>query len=293
MTSKNRSEARLRRLTPRHMAEAHRLSMEAGWNQTVRDWERILELEPNGCFGAFFGESLAGTVTLASLGPRVAWIGMMLVSPSHRGQGVGRTLFRACMEEASRRSHPIVGLDATDLGRPLYESEGFRAASVIHRWSGILKPVPTALDEQRHLTAQPLDDTLEDAAIELDHRHSGVDRRGLLRTLLREPATTGVGLLEAGELRSFVVCRPGEHVHHVGPMVTERPEWTASLLNEVARLHPNRRIFLDAVEHPAIHTHFETRGLSIHRTLTRMTWPEACSILESESLPVITSFEWG
>lgn len=46
--------------------------------------------------------------------------------PSHRRQGVARQMVTALMEEAKRRGITEISLDATEAGRPLYESLGFR-----------------------------------------------------------------------------------------------------------------------------------------------------------------------
>ena len=42
----------LRLMTPGDIELGMRLKGQAGWNQTPADWQRFLELEPNGCFVA-------------------------------------------------------------------------------------------------------------------------------------------------------------------------------------------------------------------------------------------------
>ena len=47
--------------------------------------------------------------------------------PGYRRQGVARAMVLALMEEAKGRGVTEISLDATEAGRPLYESLGFRA----------------------------------------------------------------------------------------------------------------------------------------------------------------------
>jgi N-acetylglutamate synthase-like GNAT family acetyltransferase len=66
-----------------------RLNQIAGWNQTASDWERFLEVSPEGCFVAELNGQVCGTVTTISFQSRFAWIGMVLVDPQCRGRGMG------------------------------------------------------------------------------------------------------------------------------------------------------------------------------------------------------------
>lgn len=100
------------------------LSEEAGWNQTVEDWRFMLER----------GQALGlrepdGTIAASSLvlpqGPEVSWISMVLVARRHRRKGYGTMLLKRCIERV-QASGAVPGLDATELGRPVYLPQGFR-----------------------------------------------------------------------------------------------------------------------------------------------------------------------
>lgn len=282
------SGLKLSRLSARHLDDAHQLSLEAGWNQTKRDWERLLELDPEGCIGGFLNGDLIGTVTLVSLSDRVGWIGMMLVSRSCRGNGYGRRLFQEVLHEADKRSLKVTGLDATHLGLPLYRSEGFHAVTPMTRWSGTIQPIESSSPE-----AVLLEGPLMETAVELDHRFSGVDRRSLIRTLLQEGDTTGMGLLRNGELLGFALSRPGERFCHIGPVVADSPKQASLLISELGKRYPNDPVLIDLPDRPDIDRQLLDLGLAPQRQLTRMTRPDPVPVLDSPKLPVIVSFEWG
>ena len=58
-----------------------------------------------------------------------AYLLNVFVEPAYRRRGLARELVRLCLAEARRRRICIVSLHASDQGRPVYESLGFRAAN--------------------------------------------------------------------------------------------------------------------------------------------------------------------
>jgi hypothetical protein len=121
------------RLQPQDADGVWPLSIEAGWNQVAADWRLMLAC------GSAFGMKDAGGRWIASalalpLGPEVSWISMVLVTKPDRRRGHGTRLLASCIAaiEASGRS---MGLDATELGRPVYLPLGFRDLHTISRWS--------------------------------------------------------------------------------------------------------------------------------------------------------------
>ena len=112
---------------------------QAGWNQVEADWRRLLDLQPDGCFVAELDGIPAGTVTTCRFGP-VAWVAMMLVDKSFRSRGIGRALMSRALDDLDSAGVRTIRLDATPLGRPLYESLDFVAEATFARYLGVLPP---------------------------------------------------------------------------------------------------------------------------------------------------------
>lgn len=53
----------------------------------------------------------------------------VFVEPEYRRRGLARALIELCMAEARRRHIRVVSLHASNEGRPLYESMGFRSTN--------------------------------------------------------------------------------------------------------------------------------------------------------------------
>ena len=88
-------------------------------NQTAADWRRLLDLAPHGCLAGRLHGELVATATRVDHAGMARWIGMVLVKEAWRGRGFGTVML-----ERVAGVGPC-GLDATDLGRPLYQRLGF------------------------------------------------------------------------------------------------------------------------------------------------------------------------
>src|SRR4051812_32712413 len=88
----------LRYLTSADLAFADALRAGAGWNQTVGDWQRFLDLSPDGCLLAECEGRPVATATTIRYGTELGWIGMMLVHPDFRRRGIARVLLKHCIE---------------------------------------------------------------------------------------------------------------------------------------------------------------------------------------------------
>ena len=82
----------LRPMTKDDIPEGMRLKSASGWNQTADDWRMYIDADGSGCWIAEYDGAVAGTVSTISYGGRFSWIGMMLVDPAYRRQGIGGSL---------------------------------------------------------------------------------------------------------------------------------------------------------------------------------------------------------
>src|SRR5258706_11710604 len=131
---------------PADLAFACELNALAGWNQTEKDWRGYLEFEPNGCFLAEAEGRRAGTATTIRYGDRFGWIGMVLVHPDFRRFGIGTKLLRAAIDYLQGCGVAAVKLDATPMGKRVYEPPGFVDEYEMSRYDGMV-PAGVAMPE--------------------------------------------------------------------------------------------------------------------------------------------------
>ena len=262
------------RLTLDDLPAALALSTQAGWNQLAQDWERLLELSPDGCFAGRLDGRLVATATCASPAPGIRWIGMVLVDEARRGRGVGRILLERALAHAGKEED--VGLDATDLGRPLYLKLGFQDVAPVDRWGGV--PAGPAEVETGDV----------DTLLALDRAAAGVDRSRLLRRLAAEP---GARILTSGD--GAAVLRPGRLASHMGPVIAKDVETFDALLRGAAAHLRGSPMIVDVPRTPERESVLGKRGLSVRRALTRMTRGAPRPLLLTPRLAGAVSFEWA
>jgi len=125
----------LRLLSLEDIPAAMQLSTAAGWNQTPADWAALLEVSPDGCLGIECDGRLVATTTVVCYEQRLAWIGMVLTDAAYQRRGFARRLVSRAIDLAHEREIGCIKLDATDLGKPLYESLGFVDEQPVERWA--------------------------------------------------------------------------------------------------------------------------------------------------------------
>ncbi len=190
-----------------------RLKQQAGWNQVQADWSRLLDLQPDGCFIAELDGTPAGTVTTCRFGT-VAWVAMMLVDESCRSRGIGRSLMRRAIDDLDSKGARSIRLEATPLGRPLYESLDFVAEATLARYEGTL-PLATELKA----LPVPTPATVLERVTELDREVTGTDRSRLIRRLVEEHPGSLQVAVESGEIGGFLLARPGSRARRIGPCI--------------------------------------------------------------------------
>lgn len=222
---------------------AMRLKHAAGWNQTVQDWERLLRLEPDGCFVEERDGVIAGSATALCYGRELAWIGMVLVLPGYRRRGIATALMRHVLAWLHENGNPISKLDATDMGRPLYERLGYREECAIERWARapLRNPGEDPAKAVPPETADPFPSCVRSHAA-FDWAQVGCDRQLLLRDLASDAAVETLH----GRC-GFAYGRPGSQAWFVGPCVARNAPAAESLLGRLLARHRDEPTFWDVL----------------------------------------------
>lgn len=254
----------IRPLTLADLPWTLQLSRQAGWNQTPADWQRAIDLQPDGCFAAEADGKPLGTTTVCSFGS-VAWIALVLVDTRMRGRGFGRALLEHALAYCDERQIGSVRLDATASGRPIYEKLGFAAQFELARYAGTPRPMDSR-STSRPAAPQDLPRMAAfDAAVSRVHR-------GKFLEALWKIDAAGPRLIEHhGELAGLAMSRPGFHAAHIGPVLGERNAGEA-LLAEMLHRHAGQPVYIDVpLDHVKAVAAVERSGLTVQRQLVRMT----------------------
>ena len=265
----------IRRFTAADLPLGLRLKEQAGWNQCPADWHRVLALEPEGCFVAELDARPVGTAATTVFGS-VGWISLVLVDRQARGRGIGTQLVRHALEWLTERSVATIRLDATPLGRPIYEQVGFKPDYELQRWSGRAETdqISTTIPASRDAASVGAELA---AILEFDRLATGTDRRRLLeqlwaerqdRSLVSRHQSTGVH----GTVEAYGWLRPGSPRAQIGPVVARCESDARSVLSSLCESARTRDVILDIPvdNRPATDWAWE-HGFQPQRALVRMT----------------------
>ena len=210
---------RIERLRPADAEHLCPLSMEAGWNQVAADWRLMLTLGRGYGVRATDGKWIASALVFP-LGPGVCWLSMVLVTQEMRGQGLGTRLLRRSIAEVEA-SGAAAGLDATELGRPIYLPLGFRDVFALSRWHvplGARQPLPSPVG----ITIGPATaDDLERIYL-CDASRTRLARAPVLSHLLaRAQGLARTARRGDGAIVGFCLARDGRVATQLGPIVAE------------------------------------------------------------------------
>lgn len=295
---------RLRLMTEADLAFADGLRGIVGWNQTLKDWQRLLGYEPQGCFIAEWSGSPVGTATTTRYGTELAWIGMLLVHPDCRGRGVGRALLEHCL--TSLKGTPCIKLDATPLGKMLYDKLGFEVEWPLTRWEckyfmeppaallteagrghprnpanesieGLAQDAAPRASETSRIahhasrTLKPLDASLAAQLGRLDSHAFGISRAAMLERLVAGSSRALVAISEGGELDGYGLLREGAKASYLGPVVADLSAGGTALVNALLSHAKGRPIYWDVPDVNAAATGLAKElGFSPQRHLIRM-----------------------
>ena len=245
----------LRNLTAADVRDAMELSKGAGWNQTAADWAALLVDSPDGCLAIECDGRLVATTTVVCYEKRLAWIGMVLTHPDYKRRGYARMLVTRAIEIAHERDVHTIKLDATDQGRPLYESLGFTDEQPVERWG---YDVP-GFDPAR-------------------------DIAGKYRPHDTPPLADPEG---------YLLHRPGTRAHYLGPCVAGDPQVAARLFHRALQEIGADHYFWDILpRNTAAVALARELGFARLRQLHRMVLGPNPPCDESR-IYAIAGFEWG
>jgi GNAT superfamily N-acetyltransferase len=230
------SSLRIRLFQKADFVFADSLRALAGWNQTKDDWMRFMNHQPDGCFIAEWDGQPVGTATTTIYEDKVAWIGMVLVHPDARRRGIGRALLEHCIAFLKPRA-ACIKLDATPLGKTLYDTLGFKDEWTLRRWETSRVEVPANPMKYHVRRWRESDDVA--VAQRLDCEAFGVNRWAMIHRLqlqvtrlesdqsgkhpraIYQLSRTLVHQTPKQRVIAFGILHPGMRAHYFGPVVAE------------------------------------------------------------------------
>ncbi len=234
-----------------------RLCRASHWNQTRRDWECFLSFSPHGCRVALKDDQVIGTVATINYEnrfSRFSWIAMVLVDPAFRGQGIGKRLMNEALAilrdvpDVRPVIRPVIRLDATPAGQPVYRQLGFIDEYYLSRMEAVIRNVKLSPPTQPLRRMKPAD--LSAISI-YDREVFGADRRALLVWMFAGAPEYAWVSEEREAITGYCFGRHGHNAEQLGPVIACDQETARELVTACLHQQNSKPFYLDATHHDA------------------------------------------
>ena len=248
-----------RKMVPTDIDAGLALCRSAGWNQLEDDWKLFLTLAPDGARVAIDESAkVVGTVATINYEDHFSWIGMVLVDPEKKRQGIGTQLLREALKVLEKME--TVKLDATPAGREVYLKLGFRDEYTLSRM--ILRD---------NLSASGKTNLVENdfgSVIRKDKEVFGASREDLLFQLKKNYPELFFSINTDGAV-AYSFARKGYNFTQVGPVIADGID-DAKLLAMNALNKITGSVVIDVMDNSPFQQWLTSLGFTEQRKLIRM-----------------------
>ena len=255
-----------------------------GWNPGIHDAETFYRCDPQGYWLVEVDGQPVASVSGVSWNPHFAFLGLYIVTPDQRGQGLGLKLSLHLLEQHKGK---LLGLDGVVAQQSNYAKLGFHLAHRSLRFAGTVAQISGGSGP---FVAVSQVDPAE--ITRLDNRVSPSDRPAYLRAWLSQPDCRSLASPDGSAL---VVARPCRQGWKIGPLIAPDAATARDLLASVcAGLPPETPIFVDVPEpNQAGCQLLEKMGFTVSFEVARMYNQPQVPPHRLDWLFGITSFELG
>lgn len=194
-----------------------------GWGYVEKDFVKILEMEPRGCFVAHAQDEKVGMLTTINYG-RTAWIGNVVVRSERRNQNIGSELILHAVDYLRSESVESIGLYSYLDAISFYEAIGFEQSFRVGRFFGSGRKSAGSGTRKFAVEALP-------AMVSLDQKYFPGDRTRLLSMIAKNDPSL-MFWAGNGEVRGYIAGFCSQKACEIGPWVCdpESPDLAEALL---------------------------------------------------------------
>ena len=266
------------------------LAAREGWNPGLHDAHCFFEADPGGFLIAEVDGRLAGCLSAVSYEGGFGFIGLYIVVPEWRGQGIGWRLWTQGMQ---RLAGHLVGLDGVPAQQDNYRKSGFELAWQNLRYAGTARHAASSAPAGAAAIV-PVADIDFAALCRDDRRVFPAPRERFLRAWIGMPDATALACVEGSRLVGWGVIRRCREGHKIGPLVADTKVVANSLYEALcSRVPEGDAVYLDVPLPNAEAVELAERyGMSGVFETARM-YTGAAPACELQRVFGVTSFELG
>jgi GNAT superfamily N-acetyltransferase len=275
-------------------AEVERLvgwAGDEGWNPGLDDANTFYATDPDGFMALELDGALIGGGAIIRHDASFGFMGLFIVQPDYRGQGLGRRLWYARRDQLAARLAPgaTIGLDGVETMCGFYARGGFCEATRHVRFQ-LARPAPATDPTFRPV---PVGALPWQQLAEFDRTCFPSPRDAYLRAWIAQPSSCSFAAIEDGTLCGYAVMRRCRVGWKIGPLFAEGRALATRLFRRCWETAADTPIFLDVPEGNrqglALADEFGMEAVFRCRRMYRGPFPD----LRQERIFGITTLELG
>jgi ribosomal protein S18 acetylase RimI-like enzyme len=265
------------------------LAAREGWNPGLHDSQCFAAADPDGFLVAEVDGRPVGCISVVSYGGRFGFLGLYIVVPEFRGQGIGWRMWTQGMQ---RLAGHLVGLDGVPAQQDNYRKSGFVLAGQNVRYAG--RADAAKATRSGAATIVPLAKVEFAAVCADDRRVFPAPRERFLRAWIDMPDATALACVDGSRLLGWGVIRRCRAGHKIGPLVADSSAIATALYEALCGTVAGAdSVYLDVpVPNAAAVALAESHGMRGVFNTARM-YTGAAPPCEIERVYGVTTFELG
>ena len=209
------------------------------WGYLRKDFDRLTDLQPDGCFVAHNRFRRIGIITTSSHGD-YGFMGTLIVGKRHRKRGIGEALFVHAQTYLANKGSKTIELDGVYPAVSLYRRLGF-----IDKYLSLRFVRPPASGGAKLSPLVPI--SVHDL-LRFDREVTGVDRSAVLSRFHKD-FTDSLFSLGESRLSAYAFVRPrADGRMTIGPLVAKSTDEATRLLKSILSRFGDRALSIGVPE---------------------------------------------
>lgn len=212
-----------------------------GWNPGPHDAEVFWATDPDGFYGIFLDDVMIGGGAIISYNGAFGFMGLFIVRPEYRGQGIGKKLWYLRRNTLLQRlgDNASIGMDGVVAMQPFYQKGGFEIAFKDERY----EKMGFALDVNANITS--VEEADFDKIRAYDTQCFACSRPKFLKPWLSQPTHRTFKYVENNELKGFAVLRKATTGFKIGPLFADNDDIAEALYRACLNAAQGENVYLD------------------------------------------------
>ncbi len=212
-----------------------------GWNPGEHDFVVFWKTDPNGYYGFYLEDKLIAGGAVVSYNGEFGFMGLFIVHPDFRGQGVGNKLWylRRDLLLERLKEEASIGMDGVVAMQPFYAKGGFKIAFKDERYKCIGQK--TAI----HNAISIIEMEDFERLLDYDLECLGYERKEFLRNWLVIPNSKSFKYSEDNKIKGYALIRKVASGHKIGPLFADNDSIAEELYKACLNSASGEAVYLD------------------------------------------------